>query len=480
VATDALAANVPYKVANATSGALAPSATAIEYPAQGNVFFAAYYPYEAVGSRVTADGKFNVSLADQSNPAAIDVLTAKTANVPATNTAPVALTFKHALVKITVNIKAGNGVTAAEVAAIAAGGVELVATPGSATIDLNGGSVAVGAVADIPLAKAATAASGYEATFEAIVAPSSGAGRTLSVEVDGRTVVWAIPANAPFESGYHYTYWGEVTENSFNVNSSSITPWTPNAKPDALSIDDKTENGRITWRDGRYALTTDPTDAGLYFKFGGVVGLYSANGAVGVLPVANNDPFDAPGDVAWSPVAVASWSDVPAYGTTDHPAPVDGAYHTAANVKAGKGDPCRLVGLDLDRIKNTAAAGLTAADIDNGIWRLPTNDENKAFTGYNTTSNSTADYWTALGGVNGAIFPNRTTGTAARYLPATGYRNNNTAGEVASQNGFGNYWSSTPYTTAGYGYCLSFFSDFLYSDNDDLYAAGRSVRCVRQ
>ena len=46
--------------------------------------------------------------------------------------------------------------------------------------------------------------------------------------------------------------------------------------------------------------------------------------------------------------------------------------HTLANVKSGKGDPCRLVGLDLAVIKRKAQEGtLSSSDIDNGLWKLP-------------------------------------------------------------------------------------------------------------
>ncbi|MGL5981183.1 MAG: InlB B-repeat-containing protein, partial [Phocaeicola sp.] len=50
--------------------------------------------------------------------------------------------------------------------------------------------------------------------------------------------------------------------------------------------------------------------------------------------------------------------------------------NTAENIKAGKGDPCRLVGFTVAQIKALTAAG---RPVDNYSWRLPTMEENKEF-----------------------------------------------------------------------------------------------------
>jgi uncharacterized protein (TIGR02145 family) len=243
---------------------------------------------------------------------------------------------------------------------------------------------------------------------------------------------------------------------------------------------------RITWdaATGRYALTTDPTDAGLYFKFGSVVGIYSANGALQTLPGTNTDAFDT-GDIAWNPTDAATWATVPVYGTTDFALATNTVtpplYHNIANVKAGKGDPCRLVGLDLAKIKATAAGDLANADIDNGTWRLPTNDENKLFSGYESITTTEA-HWTTHdgtdGGVYGGMFPNTNTGSLATFLSAVGNRGSS-AGSVENQNARGYYWSSMPAPSNG-GYNMIFYSDYVNPVNSNVYAEGLSIRCVRQ
>jgi hypothetical protein len=255
------------------------------------------------------------------------------------------------------------------------------------------------------------------------------------------------------------TTFDPITER--NTTKNGVTVWNRNLS-----------NGRITWDAsagggaGGYALTTDPTDAGLYFMFGGVAGIFTGTGAVATRPgTGERDTFDA-GDVAWSPVAVNVWDDIPMYDGWPS-REVDAAYHTAANVKAGKGDPCRLVGLDLNHIATTDAGSLTAAQIDNGIWRLPTRDENGAFVGiYDSPA-----YWRSLDGVNGYGFPGDDT-----FLPIVGYRLN---GTVTSQDLSGFYWSSTA-RDGGTGYNLFFLPTGVYSLNDIEYGVGFSIRCVRQ
>jgi len=60
-------------------------------------------------------------------------------------------------------------------------------------------------------------------------------------------------------------------------------------------------------------------------------------------------------------------------------------YHNLTNVRAGKGDPCRLIGMTLTEIANfpdnNAMLARETALANEGIggWRLPTDAENIAF-----------------------------------------------------------------------------------------------------
>jgi hypothetical protein len=483
-----------YNVADVNSGALEPaeSRRVIEYPiSRAVVDFVAYYPYSGTThDRIDSKGIYTVPLTDQNAPEKIDVLIAKKSEV---SSGPVQLQFRHALSKITLNIKLAQGVTAItddEAAAIT--DVKLMSTPGSAKVDINTGYVADGPNAPIAMLKSESPTTGYAATFSAVVAPTNGfgGGRFLTLMVKGRALVWSIPATDLFEQGKHYVYSGELTQANFNVNDSEVKPWENNngGKIDKEIPAKIQRNNRITWDSakGQYALTTDPTNGGLYFLFGSVVGIYSAKDAVADLSVTK--PYDVyhATDVAWAPTdeiaANGDWSKIPVYsGTDDYPKAItpESGYHTVANVKAGKGDPCRLVGLDLAKIKQTAADKLTKADIDNGRWRLPTVDEQKSFSGRDTNGSFT-DHFTTLNGVKGGMFPNTTVGDGTTFLPLAGDRTlEQNSGGISSVGIFAGYWSSTPRNETK-GSNMSVYSDYVHPESNNPYAYGFSVRCVRQ
>ena len=212
---------------------------------------------------------------------------------------------------------------------------------------------------------------------------------------------------------------------------------------------------RITWDDAneQYALTTDPRDAGLYFRYGSVVGIFSGAGRYtqDLLQGTNSSSFNAADHVTinFTTVTISGAANVPFVNSGN----INAAYHTAANVKAGLGDPCRLVGLDLNNIKNKTAGQLTAAEIDNFTWRLPTGSEQQQFSGYSTqqTGNPGVWWWNLNQnpsnftlGVPGGEFPerNHVNGGPGKFLPAVGDRN--AAGTVVNQRSRGYFLSSTP------------------------------------
>ena len=250
---------------------------------------------------------------------------------------------------------------------------------------------------------------------------------------------------------------------------------------------------RITWEPpgsaypaGRYVITTDPTDAGLYFKYGSVTGIFSGAGTTQTLtpPVPSVSAFSSATDIAWSPggltVTNPMWLGVPyaSFGDT-----INYAYHSAANVKSGLGDPCRLVGLDLDYIKNTMTN--TEPDrnrYDNHAWRLPTAAELQSFA--DPPSNYSA--WTQVSDINGRYFMYPTDNNFYFY-PAAGYRDTYN-GAVYGQNEAnrsGDYWSNTPFSTPSQGYSLNFDDTQVYvpytSSSHSWYAMdhGFPVRCIQ-
>jgi len=274
--------------------------------------------------------------------------------------------------------------------------------------------------------------------------------------------------------------------NSVTSNIIAVTGFTPLGGSAA----------RITWEEAtqRYVLTTDPRDAGLYFRFGSVVGIFSGAGRhtqdlLSTTP--NTSPFNAADHVTInvSTVTINSAADVPYHNIPGNNI-IDAAYHTPANVKAGRGDPCRLIGLNLENIKNKTSDQLAQLEIDNGTWRLPTGQEQRDFSGYSSNqSGNPGVWWWAQGqnptnftlGVAGGEFPARdhVNGGPGKFLPAVGDRS--AAGEAGRQ----------AFSTGPRGFFLSNtgigadFEGFHLQRNDISFtSASRNwfwpARCVRQ
>lgn len=230
--------NVRYTVTDASTGAL--SGGPVYYPQSGNVDFVAYYPHgtastgAAAGTVNTTDYTYNISVADQSNPAAIDVLYAKAAGKSRT-TEPVSLSFGHVMSKITLNVTHGEGVTADNISGMAASDVAFNAMPTTATMALQDGRLTAGASSTRPFSplKAATAPTSCDATFTAILVP-----QPIGHGLTGRTVVftlagignltWDIPDNEPFEAGKHYTYPITIRKKGVTVGAPGIIRWNLN------------------------------------------------------------------------------------------------------------------------------------------------------------------------------------------------------------------------------------------------------------
>ena len=168
------------------------------------------------------------------------------------------------------------------------------------------------------------------------------------------------------------------------------------------------------------------------------------------------------------------------------------AWHTGTNVKAGKGDPCRLAGLNGRQVR-----GMTSAEIDayDSGWRMATNNEYVDFilapvSFYNSTStlsNANAAYWGSLSGTAGAWLPipgdrNATSGRTTinansnGFVPAAGRRS--ATGAVSNIGTTGYYWSSIPASSSN-GYYMYFTSSTIYPISSGGYRFGSSVRCVR-
>jgi hypothetical protein len=179
----------------------------------------------------------------------------------------------------------------------------------------------------------------------------------------------------------------------------------------------------------------------LCFKFGSVVGMDLNTGAFTTANIKFN-PMT-------TPASVTNWATVPLYANADYTAGVTNIsasnWHNVANMKAGKGDPCKLVGLTVEQIR--------AGSIDNGEYRLPTNADNQSFVGSASTQDTGSAYysWTTNG--SNATNPGVGTillGTAkGARLPALGVRE-----EGMYFQGTHGYYLSSMSSSSTNRYCL--------------------------
>ncbi len=234
-----------------------------------------------------------------------------------------------------------------------------------------------------------------------------------------------------------------------------------------------------------------------YFKFGSTVAINKQ--------YSSTDSF-ASGYVTFNPISathtITGWATIPYYvsthgdGNAGASSPYkavtpESGYITTNNLKWGKGDPCRLIGLSAADAMDRARRGVLINY--NSGWRLPTALENYQFVGVTPPipgtpdigdywENSSRGYWTngpSSGPVPlyGGYFPvsaNSTVNTSGNFLPAAGAWSN---GSFSNRNSNGYYWSSTAYNN-NTGHLLSFSSGGVSPAASDAYAIATPVRCV--
>jgi uncharacterized protein (TIGR02145 family) len=149
-------------------------------------------------------------------------------------------------------------------------------------------------------------------------------------------------------------------------------------------------------------------------------------------------------------------------------------YHNVANLTAGKGDPCKLVGLTVAQIKTN----LNSGNVPDSGWRLPSPRENHSFVGDPAWNSETlsGNVYSSIGSPTfeqGYSFDS----SNGDFLPAAGYRGY-TSGDVSFQNGRGAYWSSTPHNS-GRGHNIYFITSSVTPSNNIRYDEGCAIRCVK-
>jgi formylglycine-generating enzyme required for sulfatase activity len=202
----------------------------IYFPQDGQVDFIAYYPRKETGMGVGQINEFlyPIDLADQNNPAAIDLLYARKANM-SKGAVTVNLSFTHPLSKIILHVEKGNDISAVNFASATA---EISGTPATANFLLASGQIGAKVTGSFYAMKASTTAT-FDATFEALLIPHSAmSGRKVTFSAEGNTYEWSIPDTAIFEAGMKHIYKltiyasGAEEERVLTIPFGSINPWT--------------------------------------------------------------------------------------------------------------------------------------------------------------------------------------------------------------------------------------------------------------
>lgn len=267
-------------------GVFAAATEAITFPESGNLDFVAYYPYQT-----TVTGyAYPVNVANQSVPAAIDVLYSNNAKGANKSNTPVSLVFKHMLSQLVLSVSAGDGVSSLDGLTAKVDGLKI-----DGSMNLVNGVVTIGTTTGV-LTPTATV-SGTSATVSAIIVPGQDLkSAKVSFTLNGKVYEWT-PAEQALESGKKYTYLLKLS-----------TTGVVTVQPEATITD---------WEDG-YTGTTDivltPNEDPQFVTDKTTVSLPATGTLTDVVKLTTES------DQAWTAVSNQSWltlSDASGTGSKD-------------------------------------------------------------------------------------------------------------------------------------------------------------------
>jgi hypothetical protein len=201
----------------------------------------------------------------------------------------------------------------------------------------------------------------------------------------------------------------------------------------------------------------------LFFQFGSVIGFTNT-------VVANGTAWST-STIKFNPTSTASssfaWTTIPNWNGSDT---TDGyisssSYHTVANVQAGRGDPCKLVGLTEAQVKSGV--------YDSGLYRLPTSAENGT---YSSPTFHAGNGWTSGTTPTAGIYSSA--GIATTFLPASGYRHVD-RGDTLNI-GYEGFWRSSRPSDENNAHAVRFYNGYAFTSYTLNKRYGFAVRCVPQ
>jgi hypothetical protein len=368
----------------------------------------------------------------------------------------------------TITLTAGTATTKLIVSQNAAPQPTITVSPGTATFAATGETKT--------FTVTATNFSGTPTVTAIDNATSSTASWITSASVSGSTLSVVVAANTGAERTATITLTAGTATTKLIVSQNE---YVEGGRADIMYFD-TSDGNRL--KIGRWGSEVTSISNVVLTQFGSVIGL------------ANAGAWDNTASIMFNPTSTASYaySSIPIYNAwntsvADSPLVYDAAYHNGTNIKAGRGDICKLVGLTSAEVQATSAQQLSSYKSG---WRLPTLQENRVFVGTSADKNSgfsaTSGYYTRTEGsttdpTNPAIgtFPKNkyyTAGGNDAILPATGSRKYDT-GALQYNGLIGDFWSATPASTNS-GYDFMFNANMVNGDSSYNSRSANAVRCI--
>ena len=190
--------------------------TAFTWPANGTIAIKAFYPSSVTST--TENFTVNVDQSTEANYKASDLMYATPIDAQAKQAGAVGLTFNHALTKIIVNLTAGTGVTADDIAAC------------TVTLSAKKTAAITSGVAGDASGDATTITMGTGANNAAIIVPQSYAADANFITVTtagNHAKTFQLSTAKEFTAGKVYTYNLTVNMAEITMQSTTISEWTP-------------------------------------------------------------------------------------------------------------------------------------------------------------------------------------------------------------------------------------------------------------
>ena len=149
-----------------------------------------------------------------------DLLFSKRLEGLSPGTTPVALSFSHAMAKLTVNVKVRNEFCASPTVS-----VSVTAKSGATVNYLTQTVTATGDASARSLTAAANAPTGYTNSFGGIQVPQEGV-RTITITVAGQDFVYEAGEDIPLKSGHNTTLGLIVGKDNLELSGVSVSDWT--------------------------------------------------------------------------------------------------------------------------------------------------------------------------------------------------------------------------------------------------------------